>query len=264
MEEVLKFLKGNFEYLYPGFITIWLFYFIRGKSLKDSSNTIVKSIIVSYIYINLLPILNSIYVYIINKFKFKEILTLNTETCLFIISIVIPILICKLIHSSFTSIVLKILGIHTTVYANILDELKNRVNRNYYMSRILKKIIAKMDFKNILKKIIRKLHLKYFCRIILNLLKRFRRIIIVDKNNKAIALSVYLDNEGIMYYGWLAFHESDKDNEEVICLNKYKRYKLNDNKQYCIDVDYSVEQKRYVILKNKDITRVELVLKKDI
>lgn len=39
------------QYIYPGYITIYLYYFFRGLTLKDGKNVIVKSIAISYIYI---------------------------------------------------------------------------------------------------------------------------------------------------------------------------------------------------------------------
>ncbi|MFW2502371.1 hypothetical protein [Clostridium diolis] len=264
MEEALKFLKSNFDYLYPGFISIWIFYYIRGKNLKESSNTIVKAIVISYLYINSLPIMSSVYLYIINKYKFNDNFNLNTEIWLLIISILTPFFINKMISFRIIGSILKTLDIHTAVYSNPLDELRNRSNKNYYLGRISKRVLSSRHLKNLIKWILNKLNLMSFSKNMWNKLKIYKKTIRDERKKKAIALSIYLDGSGIMYYGWLKFHESDKDNEQKICLNKYIRYKLNDSKEYRIDADYRDDEKRYIIIENKNITRIELALQKDI
>lgn len=50
IDEIPKYI----QYFYPGYITIYLYYFFRGLTLKDTKNTIIKSIGISYFYIVLL------------------------------------------------------------------------------------------------------------------------------------------------------------------------------------------------------------------
>lgn len=52
--EDLKFLidelPNYIQYFYPGYITIYLYCFFRGITLRDTKNTVIKSIAISYLY----------------------------------------------------------------------------------------------------------------------------------------------------------------------------------------------------------------------
>jgi len=41
-------------YIYPGYLTIYLYYFLRAKSMSDSKAALLKSIAISYIYVTLI------------------------------------------------------------------------------------------------------------------------------------------------------------------------------------------------------------------
>lgn len=65
-EDIIKIINSIPEYIlyiYPGYITIYTYYFLRGKTLKDNAQVLLKSISISYIYISLtssIPITNII------------------------------------------------------------------------------------------------------------------------------------------------------------------------------------------------------------
>lgn len=256
IKDFFELIISNFNYLYPGFITIWVFYFIRGKNLKESSNTIIKSIVISYLYINSLPIINSVYLSLLTKFKINNFINTSAEISLLILAIAIPYIICILISCSITKSILLLLGIKTTIYPNPLDELKHKVKKKNYLSNILKLLFR------ILKVVIYWIHFDNFSKKIWNLIKIPIKRHIDIKDNEAIALCVYLDNCGILYYGWLRLHESDKEAEKTISLSGYKRYRLNTDKEYVMDMDCSKDNKSWVILNQNDITRIEVLLKK--
>lgn len=61
--EVIFALPEYILYIYPGYITIYVYYFLRGKTLCDSKQILVKSIMISYIYVTLtafIPIRNAV------------------------------------------------------------------------------------------------------------------------------------------------------------------------------------------------------------
>lgn len=53
IKEIINMLPEYIQYVYPGYITIYSYYFLRGKTLHDSKQTLLKSIMLSYIYITL-------------------------------------------------------------------------------------------------------------------------------------------------------------------------------------------------------------------
>lgn len=55
-DDIIKIINSIPEYIiyiYPGYITIYLYYFFRGKTLKDTKQILLKSILLSYIYITI-------------------------------------------------------------------------------------------------------------------------------------------------------------------------------------------------------------------
>lgn len=49
--KVIEYIPEYIIYVYPGYITIYLYYFFRAKSIKDNKQIFFKSIIISYMYI---------------------------------------------------------------------------------------------------------------------------------------------------------------------------------------------------------------------
>ena len=50
IKEIIEMLPEYIQYIYPGYITIYTYYFLRGKTLHDNKQTILKSIMLSYVY----------------------------------------------------------------------------------------------------------------------------------------------------------------------------------------------------------------------
>lgn len=74
---------------------------------------------------------------------------------------------------------------------------------------------------------------------------------------KGIVLKVFLDNQGIMYEGKLREHESDENKTQMVGLSGYRRYTKEGNK-FVVKNDYSNDNSRWVVLKIKDVTRIEI------
>jgi len=74
---------------------------------------------------------------------------------------------------------------------------------------------------------------------------------------KGIVFKVLLDDKGLMYEGKLREHESEVDKEQIICLSGYRRYvKVND--KFEKKLDYGNDNSRWVVLRAKEINRIEV------
>lgn len=51
--KIIQYIPEYITYIYPGYITIYVYYFLRAKKIKDNAQTLLKSILISYIYITL-------------------------------------------------------------------------------------------------------------------------------------------------------------------------------------------------------------------
>ena len=54
MVEIISYIIGNFQYVYPGIITLYLYHFIVGRKASKNDNFIIKAVVISYVYIILL------------------------------------------------------------------------------------------------------------------------------------------------------------------------------------------------------------------
>lgn len=53
VEDILKILDSIAKYIvyfYPGYLTIYIYYFLKAKTLKDDKGIIVKSVVLSFLY----------------------------------------------------------------------------------------------------------------------------------------------------------------------------------------------------------------------
>lgn len=81
------------------------------------------------------------------------------------------------------------------------------------------------------------------------------------KEGGCVWVRAYMDNQKIMYEGSLRHYESDINREQQIILSGYRFYNYNKTtKKYDLLVyDYSSDQKQWVRLLEKNITRMEFV-----
>lgn len=103
-KDILEAMGLYFKYLYPGFLSIWIYSFINGKSLKENKNLIVKSVIISYLY-------NLCY---------------SNDVFLIISSVLLPYIYYILLSSSWLERKLEFLRIKTSLSDNILDLIKRK------------------------------------------------------------------------------------------------------------------------------------------
>lgn len=85
------------------------------------------------------------------------------------------------------------------------------------------------------------------------------------KENGIVWVRAYMDEQKIMYEGSLRHYESDTNKEQQIILSGYRFYNYNTitQKYDLLVYDYSTNQKEWVRLLEKNITRMEFIYKKD-
>ena len=98
-------------YIFPGYITIYVYLFLKGISIKDTKAIIIKSIGISYVYVVFLQYWNF-------PNEFIQIMALT------LISVCVPYFIYKMVHTPTMHWVLRKLGIYTTYMDNEIESLE--------------------------------------------------------------------------------------------------------------------------------------------
>lgn len=76
--ELIKLIPQIIIYIYPGYLTLWLYSFFNGKSLKEEKSNSIKYIAISSIYIAILDGVNSFFIN-------REIIIFHNATAVFIL-----------------------------------------------------------------------------------------------------------------------------------------------------------------------------------
>lgn len=197
--DILFVLKEYFIYLYPGAITFFTFKFARGKKLSEDKISVLKMLIISYLYVSL-----------VGLFIPFDIMNAPTKIHIILIalSFVTPIILNIFSRFKWVHTVLKWLSINTLFNDNMLD------------------VIVSQE-KN-------------------------------DKKN-GIALKIFMDDKGLMYEGMLRVHESDPNRDRKIALSGYRRYVYDEEgKRFVVKNDYNCDNSRWVVVDEKDISRIEI------
>lgn len=112
-DEIIKIIDAipkYIQYIYPGYLTIYSYYFFKGRSLKDTKAVIIKAIAISYIYITFLE-----------NFNVRS--ALYENIFLLILAIVCSFITYTITQSDFTLTVLNFFGIRTTFYEDEFESL---------------------------------------------------------------------------------------------------------------------------------------------
>lgn len=117
--KIIDYLPQYIQYIYPGYITIYLYLFFRGKSIKDTKAIILKSIGISYICVLLAeslvkPLFNSLLLYFFNNKNISINGGLPTNICLVFIALLCAYIPYRVVKYEKTEICLKKLKITTT------------------------------------------------------------------------------------------------------------------------------------------------------
>lgn len=123
IEKILEELRMNMVFLYPGFITLLIYRFSIARNVDDNKNTIVKSIIISYLYVLFLS-------FCIKCFKGKP---FNIHDCeighhmmLLFMAVLIPLIWNKITRTKGFQNVLSGVGLNVQIYDNQLDILAKK------------------------------------------------------------------------------------------------------------------------------------------
>ena len=129
-DEILKIIQAIPEYIryiYPGYLSIYVYLFFRGKTLKDNNYIFVKSIAISYIYLWLIEWLKQMTVLkiIVNTCFLNAPYELKQNACLIILSILVAYIFYRATQSKYVEKALNCFGIRTTFYDNEIEMLSN-------------------------------------------------------------------------------------------------------------------------------------------
>lgn len=104
-EEILQLLNSYLIYFIPGYISIWEYSFLKGKHINENINIIIKSIIVSYLYVKV---------------------SMHKDWVTIIIAFIVPYIYYLLQTFEWFDKVLKFMRINTSITDNVLDLIQNK------------------------------------------------------------------------------------------------------------------------------------------
>lgn len=108
-------------YVYPGYITIYLYYFFRGITVKETKGILLKAIILSYIYISVLSKFTN-FMKLSKCIDVQSFPNVGIGICLMAVSV--AYLAYRLVISDTAISYLEKLKIHTTFSMNELEEIE--------------------------------------------------------------------------------------------------------------------------------------------
>lgn len=113
VDDILKIIESIPEYItyiYPGYLSIYCYFFLRGKTLKETNAIVVKALAISYIYIIFLDALK------IESTIVKNMIYIS-------VAIVCPYIVYRVARSKFIIAIFEFLKINTTFYDNEMETL---------------------------------------------------------------------------------------------------------------------------------------------
>lgn len=111
--EIIKELPEILKYIYPGYISLWIHNALIARNLKESDHLLIKVIVISYIYVQIICGISVI--------KDNEIIQ---NVLLIILSLSIPYIGYLLKESSILSFIENFLKIDTSPATDIIDKIK--------------------------------------------------------------------------------------------------------------------------------------------
>lgn len=127
-DDILKIIQALPEYIkfiYPGYLSIYVYLFLRGKTIKDNNYIFVKAMAISYIYLWLIEWLKHLKVLkvIVNFCFFNAPYELKQNACLIALAALTAYIFYRIAVSKRISCVFSKLGINTTFYDNEIEML---------------------------------------------------------------------------------------------------------------------------------------------
>ena len=117
IKSIIDSLTLYFAYIYPGIITIFIYGFVRGRSIVENKITLIKGITISYVYVIIMNLLLNRQV---SEYSIFE------HFLLILVSFVVPIIWNAIVKSKIFRNVLHWLKIDTEICDNLLDLIKSK------------------------------------------------------------------------------------------------------------------------------------------
>lgn len=117
IKDLLDLLTLYFVYLYPGIISVFIFRFIRGRSIVESKITVIKGITISYIYTT---IINVIFKTQVSEYTICQHLLLVSG------AFILPVILNAIMRSQKFRYILNLLKINTELSDNLWDLIKSK------------------------------------------------------------------------------------------------------------------------------------------
>lgn len=95
-------------YFYPGYITLYIYYFLKAKTLQDKKGIVAKAIVLSFLYTTCVD-------------RFLNISDIRYHVMLILIAIIIPYIANSLQKSSVLRSIFNVLGIDISMEENEID-----------------------------------------------------------------------------------------------------------------------------------------------
>ena len=220
IEDILYSLECYFVYFYPGFISFYVYHFVKAKKPTYDRVMIISCVIISYLYVVFYKLARDISV---DEFETMD------HLIMVIISAFIPylwylilkngrsvrnwfggfVIVNSIAKNKLVEQFISFFRINTALENNPVDYMKKRAD--------------KKDF------------------------------------DEGVAFYVYLNDVDIIYRGCIRYHEPDADRKQVIILSGYQRYIKKDG-EYVLDPNgnHDRDGKHWVMLNIEDIKRIEV------
>jgi hypothetical protein len=124
--KIIEVIPEYIKYIYPGYLTIYIYFFLRGKTLRDNNYIFLKSVAISYIYLSMIECISSIKLFqtINNKLLIIP-YSLKLNIALISIALLFSYFAYRIAMSSRIIKIFSLLNINTTFYDNEIEALSN-------------------------------------------------------------------------------------------------------------------------------------------
>ena len=138
--EIIDEMPNYISYIYPGFITIWIFCFLRGNRFKMTKSALLLSVCISFFYISsmqyfLVPFINE---KLSISYISSDIKNVKFNIVLFILAVIIPYLVYQIITWEDFDLLLRNVEIYTSVQQNEFDVLQEDYEQAIFITMYLK------------------------------------------------------------------------------------------------------------------------------
>jgi len=193
-------LPPYFCYIYPGYISLFLYHHFRGINLNETKAKVIKSIVISYIYI-----------FFLKLFTIPTFIKIDDNLYIIIFNIILSIV------SILTAYILYLFTLNKTIPQKLR---KLKIYTTFYQNEI-------------------------------ECLERYY--------NDSLRVYVYLKNSRFVYEGTIISKELEDGKNKFICLNRYRRYRIDEEGTKKLKRDNSDDEYETVVMYLSEISHLEIV-----